>query len=66
MSTQNQARAIMTRHNQLIRNRQQSLLGRAAANIGMDIDSAQYNDHIQGKIRPSARDNYAPSNVSLS
>ena len=66
MSTQNQARAIMTRHNQLIRNRQQSLLGRAAADIGMDIDSAQYNDHIRGKIRPSARDNYAPSNVSLS
>ncbi|MGB3692862.1 MAG: hypothetical protein WA865_02910 [Spirulinaceae cyanobacterium] len=66
MSTQKQARAIIIRHNQLIRNRQQSLLGRAAADIGMDVDSAHYNDHIQGKIRPSSRDSYARSNVSLS
>ncbi|NES72228.1 MAG: hypothetical protein F6K24_47055 [Okeania sp. SIO2D1] len=66
MNTQEQARALMIRHNQIIRNRQQSLLGRAAEEIGLDIDTAHYNNHIQGKIRPEFRNNYARSGSSLS
>lgn len=52
MSTQQQARALMMRHKQAIKNRQQSLLSRAAAEIGLEVE----NDHwttIQGK--PSSR-----------
>ncbi len=38
MSTQQQARALMIRHHQMVKNRQQSMLGRAAAEIGVDVE----------------------------
>jgi hypothetical protein len=65
MSTQDQARALMMRHHQNIRNRQQSLLGRAAAEIGVDVDN-DYKGHIQGKAHSSFRTTYDRSNASLS
>lgn len=37
MSTQQQARALMVRNHQIAKNRQQSMLERTAAEIGMDI-----------------------------
>lgn len=66
MSTQDRARALMTRHHHAIKNRQQSLLGRAAADIGLDIDGAQYWGHIQGKPQPTFRSSYDRSGASLS
>jgi hypothetical protein len=67
MSTQEQARALMMRHHHLIKNRQQSMLGRAAAEIGMDVDAAaEHWNHIQGKPHPSFRSSYDRSNASLS
>lgn len=66
MSTQEQARALMMRHHHLIKNRQQSMLGRTAAEIGLDIDTAEYWNHIQGKPHPSFRASYDRSNASLS
>lgn len=36
MSTQEQARALMMRHHHLMKNRQQSMLNRAAAEVGLD------------------------------
>lgn len=66
MSTQDQARALMMRHHKLIKNRQQSMLGRAATEIGMDIDSAKYWNHIQGKPHPSFRASYDRSNSAMS
>jgi hypothetical protein len=65
MSTQDQARALMMRHHKLIKNRQQSLLGRAAAEIGVDVDR-DYNGHIQGKPPSSFRTTYDRSRASLS
>ncbi len=38
MKTQEQARALMTRHQQLQKNRQQSMLERVSAEIGLDKD----------------------------
>ena len=35
MSTQEQARSLMMRHQHLVKNRQQSLLSRAAAEVGL-------------------------------
>ncbi|MBE9118522.1 hypothetical protein IQ249_21770 [Lusitaniella coriacea LEGE 07157] len=64
MSTQSQARALMMRHSQVIRNRQESMLGRAAAEIGMDIDAIQYRTHTQGKS--NFRKNYDRSNATMS
>jgi hypothetical protein len=66
MSTQEQARALMMRHHHLIKNRQQSMLGRTAAEVGMDIDATEYWNHIQGKAHPSFRASYDRSNASLS
>ena len=67
MSTQEQARALMMRHHHLIKNRQQSMLGRAAAEVGMDIDDAtEHWNHIQGKPHPSFRASYDRSGASLS
>ena len=66
MSTQEQARALMMRHHKLIKNRQQSMLGRAAAEIGLDVEGTDYWSNIQGKHIPSFRQTYDRSNVSLS
>ena len=51
MDTQNQARALMMRHHKIMKNRQQSMLGRAAAEIGMDINGSEYWGNIQGKLK---------------
>jgi hypothetical protein len=63
-STQNQARALMMRHTHIIRNRQESMLERAAEEIGMEIDTAQYRTHIQGKS--NFRATYDRSNSTMS
>ncbi|OLP19483.1 hypothetical protein BST81_05290 [Leptolyngbya sp. 'hensonii'] len=66
MSTQDQARALMTRHHQLIKNRQQSMLSRAAAEVGIPAEVPQFWNHIQGKPHSSAMGSYDRSHASLS
>ncbi len=66
MSTQEQARALMMRHHHLIKNRQQAMLGRAAAEVGLDIDNVDRWNRIQGKLEPSFRASYDRSHASLS
>lgn len=39
MSAQEQARSLMMRHQHLVKNRQQSQLRRAAAEVGLDAGS---------------------------
>ncbi|MEC4989355.1 MAG: hypothetical protein SAJ37_11455 [Oscillatoria sp. PMC 1068.18] len=65
MSSQERSRALMMRHHQLVKNRQQSMLGRAASEIGMDVDREYWN-HIQGKPHSSFRVSYDRSRASLS
>lgn len=66
MSTQEQARALMMRHHHNVKNRQQSMLGRAAAEVGLNAEAAEYWGHIQGKPNPSFRTSYDRSGASLS
>lgn len=66
MSAEQQARALMMRHHQMIKNRQQSMLGRTAAEIGVEVDPSDYWGNIQGKPYSSARATYDRSNASLS
>jgi hypothetical protein len=66
MSTQQQARALMMRHHQTIKNRQQSMLNRTAAEIGMEPDSSDYWSNIQGQAHPTFRNTYDRSGASLS
>lgn len=65
MSSQSQARSLMNRHHHLIKNRQQSLLRRTAAEIGVEVD-ADYWATIQGKPNSSFSKTYDRSNASLS
>jgi hypothetical protein len=49
MSTQEQARALMMRHHHIVKNRQQSMLNRTAAEVGLDgvenaIDDRNYSN----------------------
>lgn len=65
MSTQDQARALMMRHHQMIKNRQQSMLNRAAAEVGLHADG-EYNSRIQGKFPADFSGDYDRSGASLS
>lgn len=56
----------MMRHHHIIKNRQQSMLGRTAAEVGMDVEGSEYWNHIQGQPHPSFRASYDRSNASLS
>ncbi|MGB0562892.1 MAG: hypothetical protein ACPGVO_13980 [Spirulinaceae cyanobacterium] len=66
MNTQNQARAMMMNRTKAVRNRQESLLGRTAAEIGLDINPAEYRNSVQGKPSASARRGYNRSGAALS
>lgn len=46
MNTQQQARALMIRQHKMIANRQQSMLGRAASEIGIDVISNNNNKNL--------------------
>jgi hypothetical protein len=56
----------MMRHHHNVKNRQQSMLGRAAAEVGLNAEAAEYWGHIQGKPNPSFRTSYDRSGASLS
>lgn len=66
MSAEEQARALMNRHHHLVKNRQQSMLSRAAAELGMPAEVSEYWNHIQGKPHPSFSATYDRSHSTLS
>lgn len=66
LTVQNMARSLMTSHHRWIKNRQQALLSRSAAEVGLSADAAQYWNHIQGKVHPSFRRSYDRSHAALS
>ncbi len=66
MSTQDKARALMQRHYHLVKNRQQSMLGRTGEEIGLTGEVSDYWNPVQGKIDPSKRAAYDRSNASMS
>lgn len=66
MSTQDQARALMMRHHHNIKNRQQSMLSRAAAEIGLPAETPTFWNHVQGKPHPSFVQSYDRSGSTMS
>ncbi len=64
MFTEPQARSLMVRHHHLVKNRQQSMLNRAMAEVG--LEGSHYWGHIQGKIQPSFRKSYDRGPASMS
>lgn len=66
MSTREQARALMMRHHQVVKNRQQSMLSRAAAEVGLPAETDEFQGRIQGKFPSSFPMDYDRSHVGLS
>jgi hypothetical protein len=66
MSTEDRARALMMRHHQLIKNREQSLLSRTASEVGIPVESAHFWNHIQGKPHPTFAKTYDRSHSTMS
>ncbi|MGL4503516.1 MAG: hypothetical protein ACRCU2_30930 [Planktothrix sp.] len=59
MNTQNQARALMMRHHQVIKNRQQSMLNRVSDEVGTEPGDIST---IQGKPSANSASNYDRGN----
>jgi hypothetical protein len=66
MSTQDQARALMMRHYQQVKNRHQSMLERTGEELGLPGEMSQYWNPIQGKLDPATRITYDRSNATMS
>lgn len=66
MSVQDQARALMVRHHHMIKNRQQTMLSRTAAELGIPSEVANLANHTKGETYPAADGGYDRSNVGLS
>lgn len=65
-SATDEARWLMMNHHQTIKQRQQSMLGRLAADIHMAAAPTLYWNHIQGKVHPSFRATYDRSTAAMS
>jgi hypothetical protein len=65
-SVEGLSRSLLMKHQRLIKNRQQSLLQRSAAEVGLDADITTYWNRIQGKIHPTFRMNYDRVPVTMS
>jgi hypothetical protein len=66
MSIQEKSRALMVRQYQQVKNRQQSMLMRAAQELGLPQELSHYWHPIQGKIDPTTRMIYGSSSASMS
>ncbi len=66
MSIQQQARALLSRHHHMIRNREQAMLLRTEAEVGLKADVTHYHSQIQGMTPHSFVQNYDRSTTAMS
>ncbi|MBH8573458.1 hypothetical protein I8752_10610 [Nostocaceae cyanobacterium CENA369] len=66
MSIQEKSRALMVRQYHQIKNRQQSMMMRAAQELGLPEEASQYWNPIQGKVEHTTRMIYGSSHASMS
>lgn len=66
-SVQNRARVLMMNHHRKVKQRQQAMLSRSDARVGLAADEAsRFWNHIQGKVHPSFGESYDRSGAALS
>ncbi|WP_336654492.1 DUF4278 domain-containing protein [Phormidium sp. CCY1219] len=65
-TSEDKARSLMMGHCRSIKKRQQSMLSRLAAEVGLNENISDYWNRIQGKVHPSFRTSYDRSRVSFS
>lgn len=66
MSIQDRSRMLAMRQYQQVKNRQQSMLMRAAQELGLPEELSEYWSPIQGKIDPTVRLIYESSHAAMS
>lgn len=67
LDVQDRARTLMMGHHRSIKRRQQTMLARLDAEVGLPVDeAAKYWNHVQGKVHPSFRTSYDRSGAALS
>jgi len=65
-SVQDKARFLTLNHHRAVKNRQQTILNRSAAELGLGATVRNYWNHIQGKVHPSFWATYDRSHATLS
>lgn len=66
-TVQEQARALMMNHHRRVKQRQQAMLSRSDARVGLPTaEASHFWNHIQGKVHPSFGDSYDRSGAALS
>lgn len=66
-SIQERARGLMMDHHRMIKQREQSMLSRLNAQVGLPADEAgRYWNHIQGKVHPTLGESYDRSHAAFS
>ena len=66
MTVSANTRRLMMLNRARAKNRQQSLLTRSASHVGISAGSIDYWGHIQGKLQPTFRHDYARSGSAMS
>lgn len=66
MSIQQKARALMSRHHNLIRNREQSMLLRTGIGVGLEADVTRYHSHVRGMTANKFGRSYDRSSAAMS
>jgi len=66
VSVAEMSRALLTHHHQNIKNREQSLLTRTIAQMGLPAAAGHYWNQIQGKIKPNVWLSYDRSHATMS
>ncbi|MBE9137836.1 DUF4278 domain-containing protein [Nodosilinea sp. LEGE 07088] len=66
LNTEDKARMSMMNRHRLVKQRQQSMLARLAAEAGLPAEAAQYWNHIQGKVHPSFWATYSRGGAAAS
>jgi len=67
LSVQNRARVLMMNHHRKVKQRQQAMLSRSDARVGLPTaEASRFWNHIQGKVHPSFGESYDRSAASFS
>lgn len=67
LSVSDRARVLMMDHHRSVKRRQQAMLARTDAQVGLDAKAASsFWNHIQGTTHPSFNDSYDRSHAALS
>ncbi|MGK7907801.1 MAG: hypothetical protein AB4040_11320 [Synechococcus sp.] len=66
MQVSSHARRLLLLNRARLKSRQQSLLARSAAQVGIGAEHIDFWGHIQGKVQPTFRKNYERSHATMS